>query len=125
MRGYAALTAAAFVLTSLLGVIHEAATRHVVCAAHGELMHADMPTTRVAEVLQHGSVARDLPASESHGHEHCALASALRQSRIAPRASVIAAPVATTHPVTTTLAPTARAVRIALYRTAPKTSPPA
>jgi len=122
MRVRAALTALGFVLASLLGTIHEARTRHVVCAAHGELIHADV-TARVADTAH--SVLSALPGAPSHGDEHCSLASATHQSRVAPRAPVLAVATAALDPHVA-LAPRAVALpSAALYRTAPKTSPPA
>lgn len=124
IRIHAALIAVALVVSSVLGVIHEAATRHVVCAQHGELVHAgaaqpgDRALTRTASVRQGGA-----PAVQ--GHDHCAMAQVLRDPRIASRPSLLE------------LAPAAVAQLAApgvdggdvddrgVYRTAPKTSPPA
>jgi hypothetical protein len=123
MRARAAVTALAFALASLLGVIHEATTRHVVCAAHGELIHADAPS-KVAKAAPQDAIGARAPSS-TDGDDHCALAQALRQSRIAPRVPVLAPVVASVDDVVA-LAPRATVpVASALYRTAPKTSPPA
>lgn len=122
-RMRAALTALGFILASLLGTIHEARTRHVVCAAHGELIHADTPAHAARPATD--TVANELPAGGSHGDEHCTLASATHQSRVAPRAPVLAVAAAAADPHAA-LAPRAVALpQASLYRTAPKTSPPA
>jgi len=123
MRARAALTALAFALASLLGVIHEATTRHVVCAAHGELIHADAPA-KVAKATPQDVVTARAPTT-THGDDHCALAQALRQSRVAPRVPVLAAVVASVDDVVALAPRPAASVTSALYRTAPKTSPPA
>jgi hypothetical protein len=153
-RVHAALTALAFVLSSLFGLIHEGTTTHVRCAEHGELIdggpaiasptsgapvsHAQSVT---AGVLARGAAIRsserrsrevqdDPRAREArdaivtHGHEHCAMASAMRESRVVPRTPVVVpAPVAVGQ-----LAAAPPLVAVArngeLYRTAPKTSPP-
>lgn len=121
---HAALTALAFVLASLLGIVHEAATTHVRCAEHGELIHHD------ATVASTGGADRDTTVSDPvaaalQSHEHCALASVTRESRLVPRPPAIAsAQVAIARLARS--APRAVAARAGdLYRTAPKTSPPA
>jgi len=117
----AALTALGFVLASLLGTIHEARTRHVVCAAHGELVHADA-TAKVADTAH--SVVSEVPRTASHGDEHCSLASATHQSRVAPRTPLLAV-IAATDPHVVLAPRTVALPHVSLYRTAPKTSPPA
>jgi hypothetical protein len=124
------------VLSSLIGLVHEATTRHVQCAEHGEQIHSD-----VAPVIAGGArwianeaepaaahdrpaAARSQPAAAFHGHEHCVIASATRDSRLAPCPPAIA----TTHVASAALAvvvPHDAVVRHdPIYRTAPKTSPP-
>jgi len=133
-RLQAALTALAFVLSSLFGVLHEAATTHVRCAQHGELMDRAAPVaSSVAALDRDGrgdrsarvSSVGNSGAEQAQGHEHCALASAMRESRIAPCAPALS----TALQVTVELAIVAADRRVArdrgVYRTAPKTSPPA
>ena len=134
---HAALTALAFVLSSLFGLIHEGTTTHVRCAEHGELIDGGpaiaSPTSGApvshAQSVTAGSLARSaairsLDAVVMHGHEHCAMASAMRESRVVPRPPVVVpAPVAigkldAASPLV------AVALNGELYRTAPKTSPP-
>ena len=135
MRVHAALTAFAFVLSSLFGLIHEGTTRHVRCAEHGELIDggpavaAEVGTVAGHARLVHGAfgrgaAVRELDAIALHGHEHCTLASAMRESRVVPRAPVVApAPVAV-GALELAVASAAIAHHRELYRTAPKTSPP-
>jgi hypothetical protein len=136
MRVHAALTALAFVLSSLFGLIHEGTTRHVRCAEHGELIDGGpaagaTPSSMVASharlvhaELRRGAAVRELDAIALHGHEHCTLASAMRESRVVPRAPVVApAPVAV-GALELAAASAAASHHRDLYRTAPKTSPP-
>jgi hypothetical protein len=137
VRVHAALTALAFVLTSLFGLIHEGTTTHIRCAEHGELIDGGpavatpSSTSAVSRARMAGpaalgrsAVVRDLEAIALHGHEHCALTSAMRESRIVPRPPVIApAPVAIGD-VQLTVVRVAAVHHRDLYRTAPKTSPP-
>ena len=128
-RVHAALTALAFVLASLFGIVHEATTRHVRCAQHGELMDSGAAGVRPERPERGELRAPAVPAGSgsqvaSHGHEHCALDSVTRAARILSSASaLVAAPVTVSRLVVAALPPVAARDR-ALYRTAPKTSPP-
>lgn len=126
-RVHAALIAIVFVLSSLAGLAHEATTRHVQCAEHGEQIHSDAVAV-VAGPPAAGDLAPAIqgqPATAIHGHEHCLIASATRASRIAPSSpSIGTALVARTAPAAVVAhAEDIRGVRV--YLTAPKTSPPA
>ncbi len=132
-RVHATLAALALVLSSLFGMIHEATTTHVLCAQHGELIHGETgllnpanPAVAAKAVAQgRGPTVRDLQAVASHGHEHCALISAMRASRMAPRPPVVvSAPVAVGR-LAIAVAPVVHGRDSDLYLTAPKTSPPA
>jgi hypothetical protein len=129
-RVQAALTALAFVLSSLIGMVHEATTRHVRCAEHGELVHAvatvaasATPATSPAD--DHDSIVRDLAATTRHGHEHCLLTSTTRESRIELRSPAIVTDHIAISDATVAVPRLAAGPRAGLYRTAPKTSPPA
>jgi hypothetical protein len=121
-RVQAALTALVFVVSSWFGMVHEATTRHVQCAEHGELV--DAPSTAAHRQSSRGAAVRDAGEPAAHGHEHCSLMSATRASRIAARPPTLHSALIAISEVAT--APpgggTARATH--LYRTAPKTSPP-
>ena len=132
IRVQAALTAFAFVLSSLIGLIHEATTRHVRCAEHGELMHGDAitATRSVAVAPRHdrvvaGSAVHDATTTAMHAHEHCSLTSTTRDSRVELRPpAIVPAPLAISD--VADAAPRVVAARgDSVYRTAPKTSPPA
>jgi|SRR3954469_5344108 hypothetical protein len=122
-RVAAALTALAFVIAGLLGASHEATTRHVRCAEHGELIHSAIAAGAQLIAPQRDSVVQSIPTATQHEHEHCLLASASRALTVASRPPVlIAMPVVATA---LARAPTAHDLSAAaIYRTAPKTSPP-
>jgi len=73
---------------------------------------------------QRDSVVQSLPTTSTHGHEHCMLVSASRAARLEARPLTLVQ-----LPFVATPIAAALAVRgphgSALYRTAPKTSPPA
>jgi hypothetical protein len=118
----AALTACLFVLSSLIGLVHEATTRHVQCAEHGEQIHSDVPVARRA-APDHS--VRDVPVATPHDHEHCLIASATRASRIAPSAPAVAVARVAATDVAPAIVQAECTRGACVYRTAPKTSPPA
>jgi hypothetical protein len=123
-RVHAALTALVFVLASWIGMVHEATTKHVRCAEHGELMDAATAPARSAPSSAE-RVVRDAPGTTTRGHEHCSLTLTMRDARVDLRPPAIAtAPIA----IADLAAAAPRDVAApgdSLYRTAPKTSPPA
>ncbi|MEO7734380.1 MAG: hypothetical protein ABIY55_25715 [Kofleriaceae bacterium] len=124
-RVQAALLAVVFVLSSLAGLAHEATTRHVQCAEHGEQIHSDAVVAGAPAAGDAAPAVRTQPATAIHGHEHCLMASATRASRIAPSPPSLGATLVASAAPTATLrhAEVIRGVRV--YLTAPKTSPPA
>lgn len=121
-RMLAALTMLAFVVSSLIGIVHEATTKHVRCAEHGELIHGDATTKTGAPALD--PVARERPPAATRGHEHCSLMSAMRESRVvSPAPAIVPAPVAI-RDLAVGMPRVVSARGADLYRTAPKTSPP-
>ncbi len=132
-RVQAALTALAFVLSSLAGLIHGATTRHVQCAEHGEQIHSDAAAPgAIRSAGATGWIARtDLaamrgqPAAAIHGHEHCWMASATRESRIAPGPPSLTATTEARAAIVAVAPPVTIVRHDPVYRTAPKTSPPA
>ncbi|HEX4423333.1 MAG TPA: hypothetical protein VH165_35735 [Kofleriaceae bacterium] len=128
-RVHAALTALVFVLSGVIGMVHEATTRHVRCEEHGELVDVNVASianapARSAAAESADSTLRDAAPAAMHGHEHCSLTGAMRDARAELRTTAtVAAPIAIADIATT--APRAIAApHDALYRTAPKTSPP-
>jgi GMP synthase PP-ATPase subunit len=117
----AALAALVLVVGQLVAFAHQAATRHVECAAHGEQLEA----ANVAEALH--ACADDhlvgVDGDNGEHHEDCVVLRALHQSNSVPHAW--AAPhVLALESLVIEPAQHANAVIRALYRIAPKTSPP-
>jgi len=124
VRVRAALTSLAFLVASLLGMLHEATTVHVRCAAHGELIDSGAVTGPVSPPVR-DVLSRSQSQSSVRGDDHCLLASAVRESRAVPASPALVAASITVDAVA--MAPSARVQTAAasLYRIAPKTSPPA
>ena len=118
-RLLATVTLIAFAIAGVMRGDHEAAVTHVRCE-HGELTHA----ANVRVVAGGQRAVTELPAqTESHDHEHCLLACALH-ALAKPRFAIAIAAFAAIEPIATAT-PIAIHARGAVYRTAPKTSPPA
>jgi len=126
-RVHAALLAIAFVLSTLAGLTHEATTRHVQCAEHGEQIHSDAVAVVAGALAAHdvAPAVQDQPATAIHGHEHCLMASATRESRIAPSSPAIGGTLVASAALTATVSPAEVVRGVRVYLTAPKTSPPA
>jgi len=123
-RVLAVLLGVTFVLSSLLGLIHEATTPHIRCAEHGELIHGEGTSTVAASSTSHATIERGLDGARPD-HEHCQLTCSGHELRSVPRPPVVgtAPSIAFELP-----APPQHVVHVrgtTLYRTAPKTSPPA
>lgn len=144
-RVVAALSLLCFAMGNLGALIHQATTTHVVCPEHGELIHGGEPekagtgagslSVSLVDRLQAlAGAARQpadpragdaLPRTSSHEHDHCYISCASRErlagvsvqrtDRDAPIPARVALALAVGHE------PAGRT----LYRTAPKTSPPA
>jgi len=123
VRVRAALIALAFLTASLFGALHEAATAHVRCAEHGELIDSDGPVPAVAAPAS-DAIAPAKPSARGHGDDHCLVAAATRASRIVPVSPALAQVVVTVDDLVLALSAPARATAASLYRLAPKTSPP-
>jgi len=121
-RRGAALLTVAFLVAQLIGLVHQSTARHSVCPEHGELIHGRVVAGSLAG---RGTEARRVPQAPQGDHDACELAVASHQRTQPPDPpqAFDAAPEAQS-PVAP---PPAREVvaSLALYRTAPKTSPPA
>jgi hypothetical protein len=121
----------AFVLSTLLGIIHEATTSHIRCAEHGELIHGESATASstaasTSAASSHETIERGLGAGgEIRGHEHCQLTFSTHESRCTPRPPVIAVAPAIIGELVAAPPRAVFARSTSLYLTAPKTSPPA
>jgi hypothetical protein len=122
----AALAAFALVFVSLLGMVHEATTSHVRCAAHGELVDSVAgPANTAVAGPQRDTLTAAQHEARGIGDEHCLLASAIRESRIAPRAHAVITAAVRVAELATSAPAQVVATATSLYRIAPKTSPPA
>ena len=120
-RLQAALTALTFVVAGVFSLVHEATTAHVRCGEHGELTHVD-PGVHTTATHGETPVAEGQPPASTHAHEHCMFQGAAHSVPPQPAPAITAIPVATDHLAIADLP--AVAARDALYRIAPKTSPP-
>lgn len=117
------------VLAGAADLYHQATTLHTRCAEHGELVHRNGHGDAVA--VDHGRRAsadpalRDRPASgRVDPHEHCPFPCAAPASVIGPRRVVAVAGVSDASVAAIRREPPTLVGRH-LYRSAPKTSPPA
>ena len=116
-RGVAALALFVFGLANLASLEHEATAHHVRCAEHGELLEGVT-----------GGAARNptatLSASDiAEGHAHCAFHALLTQSATGAPTQLAVAPFVA-QPTLLPDLPPAPPAPVAVYRLAPKTSPP-
>jgi hypothetical protein len=122
--------AASFVLASLFAAVqlaalaHHATSRHVRCHEHGELIHVDRARFDPRVLVADSGGVTPSSARVDSGHGHCALAVFGReQATVAPASGEVDAAargVAVSAPGRTRLGQPR-----AIYRLAPKTSPPA
>jgi hypothetical protein len=70
------LCVAALVSGDLLRGLHLLTSRHVLCAEHGELIHADGDSQLASRSAPADGAAAEPGAPISHHHEHCDLAAA-------------------------------------------------
>lgn len=131
-RYSAAALAALFLLGPIMGYAHLLLVRHAQCPEHGELVHlgeaAVAPEGDIGLESNRPGAATDVVGSghqsENHGHDHCDLV-ATRKAQAPLHAAGPALQAAATpspHPIDD--GPLAGS-QIAIYRLAPKNSPPA
>jgi hypothetical protein len=131
--GLALALASATLIAQISSIAHMALVRHAICPEHGELIHPDDLSGSAAapKTLAKTTNPADLAIQATtqfpavHGHDHCLLASYRRQ-RIAMAAGTAA--VARPFPAAVgnrRMADAPRPALVALYRLAPKNSPPA
>ncbi|MBK9034679.1 MAG: hypothetical protein IPL61_26010 [Myxococcales bacterium] len=129
VRVVALCSALALLLAGGLELYHQATTRHVRCAEHGELVDRHQSASAALTVDDHaadgvGVRGRPGPADAGPGHSHCGLACAAPTQTVSPRRVAV-----TTRPTTATIVALDGNARVTLgrgvYRSAPKTSPPA
>jgi hypothetical protein len=118
----AAFAVALLVVGQLLALAHNAATRHVECDEHGEVLEAAQLSVALHDCDQDHLVGVENDAGGDH--DDCSIARLLQQSAATPDATPppVRAPAldALDHARPTSVV----AIATALYRIAPKTSPP-
>ncbi len=120
-RHGAALLVASFLVAQLIGLVHLTA-EHSVCPEHGELIHG---RTVAGEWSGPQSTVDREPRAPSEDHDVCELSAASHERSAPPDHSLA---VDTAPDVEHAVAPPPALVpraSLALYLTAPKTSPPA
>ena len=126
MRRRSALTSAFAVVVLVLGQLaalaHEASTRHVMCAEHGESIEA----VRLASADDGCQQSHWVGVDGERGGDHadCEISRTLHQASIAPHGPLPALVVIVPAKPAPIAAPRPVDHRFALYRIAPKTSPP-
>ena len=125
MRDRRALPALFAVLVLVIGQLsalaHAAATRHIRCSEHGE----ELETARLADALHDCDDTHLVGVSGASGeHADCPIARTLHASA-APTSPVIALAVVESATATVAAPVAADVDGHAVYRLAPKTSPPA
>ena len=124
VRAVAALAAVVLVACTFLVGWHKATVMHGVCAEHGDELHVG----RVGDDPhpEHGDAAElhDSPWELVDGDHHCAIAAASRDPHAAPGGHDAAAAPDLSDDATPLPPALVAAHAVALYRLAPKTSPP-
>lgn len=115
----AAFAVVLLVVGQLVALAHEAGTRHITCARHGELLEV-----AILVGARHVCQNEHWVAVEGRGGSHidCAISRALHQGTTRSNDQVTAV-VITTSPTDAPIVATV-ARHVTLYRIAPKTSPP-
>ena len=130
-RACAAGLALLAALGPLLGLAHAEAVRHATCAEHGELIEAASASAEIGH--DHDGLPEDAASAQTdrgvagkgHQHDHCALAQHSRDRAAQPQPTAPSAPACGAQGCTGLDETELRLARAALYRLAPKGSPPA
>jgi hypothetical protein len=126
----AVLVAPLCLIGQFSGIAHNLLVQHATCAEHGELVHTaglqqtdGVGSAVPADAAVRGSAPGE--AVEEHGHDHC-LAVAHGRGHIGLQSAGAAVSLDATPPALGSVTDgDAVAVSVALYRLAPKNSPPA
>ena len=121
-RHGAALLVASFLVAQLIGLVHQSTAQHSVCPEHGELIHG----RTVAGAWSGLEASADrVPQAPSDDHDVCELAAASHERSEPPDHTLSVATAPDTERAAAPLPTLAPRASLALYLTAPKTSPPA
>ena len=133
-RYLAAFLASLTLAAQILSLSHEGLVRHVVCAEHGEVVHADRvdsPAGTSSKALERAATERsaavrgELGANEAHGHEHCLIAAHRRERTVLSMSGAFTNVSGPERETAAARPEVLRPAAIAIYRVAPKTPPPA
>jgi hypothetical protein len=119
------LLAVVLVVSQASAWFHAVAISHVACAEHGEAIHGGATSdasVRAVRAGETGSVNAD--GATAAGHAHCANAALLRWRDVALTAPAAIAALVPDARSTVSSRPQQPASDAAVYRLAPKTSPP-
>jgi hypothetical protein len=128
-RGTGAALALVILAAPVLGSLHDATVRHVACPEDGELIdapveapHAHARATGEARTL----FAEQGPAAEAFGenHQHCAITLQAHQRAREPQRSPFVVATPEMPLIASGLPQPLRLHNLAVYRLAPKASPP-
>ena len=125
-RASGLLLAAVLVASQASAWFHAVAISHVACLEHGEAVHRRVLPSDEAQAVRSGTTSTlSADLTTVSGHDHCANAALLRWRDVAltaPTALSVLTPVGQTATFAVALS---AAPASAVYRLAPKTSPPA
>ena len=121
-RHGAAFLVASFLVAQLIGLVHQSTAQHSVCPEHGELIHG---RTVAGEWSGPQAAADRVPRAPSDDHDVCELATASHERSEPPRHTLAVDTASDAQHVTALPPAQVPRASLALYLTAPKTSPPA
>jgi hypothetical protein len=125
---------AAFSVLAPAQLLHYALVQHVVCADHGELVHAAVSHEAHAAAAEAAPPEAEPKQGQgpalhadafAHDHEHCAFAATPREGLTLPPSHAVVTIDAAACSTLLAALRTDAGISEALFRLAPKTSPPA
>ena len=122
----AALLAVWMLVADLGALAHQALVQHAVCSEHGESIHvsqSDDAASPTAEPSTRAELHRHAPGNSGDAHEHCSIDATAATTT--PPAAPAFTPTRTPATSPRALLTAALPPRLATFRLAPKTSPPA
>lgn len=125
LRRYSAALAVVLLSGYVSGVAHFARVTHGLCAAHGEAIHIKDPPAGHTHVAREGlGFTGDEPLTESHDHDHCVVALAANEHTLAAAPHGVPSMALAVLRELPPFADVGTSADRALYRLAPKLSPP-
>jgi len=109
-------------------IVHAVVAAHATCAEHGELIEAEAADAPAAPATGEGSGKESFQAGDTgaaHGHDHCRLALSAQPRATWQQAGRAVAQPAEVEPSAVLPPGQPLPARVAVWRVAPKSSPPA